>query len=244
MEPIKVKTVQKVGDREVCKGKLVFIKCKSEDLEPKQWLLRMGNRIIIPAAGGEYRRMQQNGFAPIKPIIISETESIHSGEKYICDSIMGWDIKECEDFDYGDFHPSKKLGCFKILVMPERVSPDTFKLFVEGKLKDGDNVIVDCEFGITGGTILNHNDGFSSSVKSEAYYRIKITKCYAKISSDVKKDYDWEKMARILYGLIQVQFGKGFDQWVEEDYFVKYLAINEEYIKGLRDKVKKRTFMI
>lgn len=56
--------------------KLIFVPCKAEDLKPEHWLLLNTKKqtLHIPAAGGQYRRMIQYGYIPVKPYLVSNDE--------------------------------------------------------------------------------------------------------------------------------------------------------------------------
>lgn len=80
----------------------------------------------------------------IKPILISETEK---------------DVDECpvlclDELEHGwneAYRPNGRgkggtcNGCKKILALPEHFSPKHLQAIVDGKLKDGDKVLVECE---------------------------------------------------------------------------------------------------
>lgn len=70
---------------------------------------------------------------PFKPILISETEEIEA------------------IFAHGQIHkpdPSYRAitnSAKKILALPEHFSPEQLQMIVDGRLKDGDKVLVECE---------------------------------------------------------------------------------------------------
>lgn len=119
----------------VCKGKLVLIKQDSD---------KGISTIPIESIGW------------CKPIIISETEEIEVGGKYLVELFAitnesnGLHIEECkklEDVWCNNFdivQQRHKDNCKKILVLPEHFSPEQLQLIVDGKLKDGDEVMVEC----------------------------------------------------------------------------------------------------
>jgi len=73
------------------------------------------------------------------PILISDTEKIIKDD-WVWDRLnkvfvqASMDYKQSEDQQY-----------FKILALPEHFSPEQLKMIVDGKLKDFDNVLVECE---------------------------------------------------------------------------------------------------
>lgn len=56
--------------------KLILVPCQADDLKPEHWLLLnpKKNVLHIPAAGGQYRRMIQYGYVPVKPYLVSDDE--------------------------------------------------------------------------------------------------------------------------------------------------------------------------
>lgn len=78
---------------------------------------------------------------PIKPIIISETEKIEIGDKYLehtQHSPDRYEIYTCEEGDSIE-------NSFKILALPEHISPKHLQDIVDGKIKDGQTVLIECE---------------------------------------------------------------------------------------------------
>lgn len=78
----------------------------------------------------------------LKPILISETEKIEVGEQFSMGAFTNWKIEVRKDVDYGVFEPK-----YKILALSEHFSPEQLQMIVDGKLKDGDKVLVECERG-------------------------------------------------------------------------------------------------
>ena len=82
----------------------------------------------------------------VKPISISRTEKIEVGDWFLADTVFNQYIVKCtsvdESFINGNFYCSL---CFKILALPEHFSPQQLQDIVDGKLKDGDKVLIECE---------------------------------------------------------------------------------------------------
>jgi D-lyxose ketol-isomerase len=84
------------------------------------------------------------GFEYYKPLIISETEKIDVGD---------WAMENVEDMGmkYQSFQVTSKnllysrSYCKKILALPEQLSHKHCQTIVDGKMKDGDKVLVECE---------------------------------------------------------------------------------------------------
>lgn len=247
MEPIKITETEQGDNGIVCRGELIFVH-QSDEQKPEQWLLQecfRNNRIVIPVAGGEYRRLLRSGFNPIKPLIVS-TEDLSEGDWVInkfTSSIYRWN-KEMTDV---------LGGCYKIIVFHEQFSRATLLSFVEGKFKNGDNVFVKCTdrpICSKGKDCVNHdNDNLHAECDGKLidYMRPSIDEngCVT-IFPATKHDIDYENVARFLYGYLKDVFGKEFEQWVSEDYYVNFVMdrrtkeYDEDYIKGLREKFKKR----
>lgn len=130
----------------------------------------------------------------VKPIIISETEKIEVGDLYYWNGLI---IKDHEvpttesTMRSKDFHK----GAFKILALPEHFSPEQLQMIVDGKLKDGEKVLVECKIH---DKWLKENPPFDNN-KGKEYYQIKLNPHIAlhkveesiidKLKS-IKPDYD------------------------------------------------------
>lgn len=123
------------GEHIVCKGKLVLIRIKGEEA------FNIPNNIVhgipnckltrhIPAFGiGDY----------YKPIIISETETI---EKY--DFVYNDEYKTIYQWIKNADIKFDKIIAKKIIALPEQFSSKHLQAIIDGKLKDGDDVYVEC----------------------------------------------------------------------------------------------------
>ncbi len=122
-------------ERPVAEGKLVLVECKFYE-----GLLALTNGVYATSVPA----VSKHGFNPatriFKPIIISETERIESNKG----TTKG-------DWAYNGMY--KKLFQmvgdvteydFKVLVLPEQFSPKHLQAIVDGKMKDGDKVLVEC----------------------------------------------------------------------------------------------------
>lgn len=76
----------------------------------------------------------------IKPVLISKTEKIEVGDWYLNSEdelfMCGRDASE---------YIVVGIGCRKVLALPEYFSLQQLQDIVDGKLKDGDKVLVECE---------------------------------------------------------------------------------------------------
>lgn len=105
-----------VGWVSVAEGQLVLIEHKSIEKQGKPvWL---------------------NGFWNFLPIIISLTEKIELGDKILFRD---------EIFSATSDYKSSDSIRQKVLVLPENFSPEQLQMIVDGKLKHGDKILVECE---------------------------------------------------------------------------------------------------
>lgn len=101
----------------VTDAELVLVKCNSSK-EANFWL-KLNDKFL-------------------KPILISRTEKIEEGDWIL--TKLNQIIKAGKNIV-----DLKEGGCIKILALPEHFSPQQLQDIVDGKLKDGDKVLVECE---------------------------------------------------------------------------------------------------
>lgn len=118
----------------VAEGKLVLVECKPEEALLFQYLntttfvgIKMGH--YVKGLGKYY-----------KPILISETEKIEVG-----DWAYNLKTKELKQATTQDGAILSGMTWCKVLALPEHFSPKHLQAIVDGKLKDGDKVLVECE---------------------------------------------------------------------------------------------------
>lgn len=124
------------GEHVVCKGKLILI--NDED-----WHTVYSNEQL------KARRKREN-----LPIIISETEDIEEGD-WVYDALENpkWQLDQVEELiPSKDIFYCKKGGCAelirgwnKVLALSEHFSDKHLQAIVDGKMEDGDEVLVECE---------------------------------------------------------------------------------------------------
>jgi len=154
-----------------------------------------------------------------KPILISLTEKIEIGDLYLMFIDNKWEqMERCSDQFEADRcnnnSPIKEV-CFKILSLPEYFSPTTLQQIVDGELKDGDMVLVECE--------RDTND--ESYFKGLKEYKIKLNphitlykkeeKMYTKEELEAAYDQgalDAESIS--IYGYLEAG-QPNFDKWFE-----------------------------
>ncbi len=79
-----------------------------------------------------------------KPLLVSETEKIEdNGREWFYDSINS-SIQKADIFMMS-LEEQLSRGLYKTLALPEHFSPKHLQAIVDGMLKDGDKVLVECE---------------------------------------------------------------------------------------------------
>lgn len=116
------------GDVPVAEAKLVLID-KWPNIEGQA---RIDRNRWITVNGKEY-----------KPILISETEKIEEGD-WVYDTIQGGEIEQVsKEWIQKWIYAGGFQGWRKIIALPEHFSPKHLQAIVEGKMKDGDKVLVE-----------------------------------------------------------------------------------------------------
>lgn len=160
MKQIKVTKTEPYKDSQVetivCKGKIVFLPTKQ------------GDNLLSSFKMNEFT-------IPYKPIIISEIEPIGIGDKRYAKEvgIMNTSVDE-------EFSMRNHKGIWnKILALPEHFSPKHLQSIIDGKLKDGDEIFVECE------RIL-----FEAGIDFK--YKIKLNKDNHITLFSAKKEESWD----------------------------------------------------
>lgn len=160
MNKIKVNKTETYKDEKgihtVCKGKLVLIKC---DIKGS---LICGVRNKVP--NGKYLYFTEDmrlGTSQdvdfFKPIIISETDqqdSLNKGDNILFTGSDGlqeiYEYIECDGYGMGVLDSNKNRCTIayshtaRILALSEQFSPEILQDIKDGKLKDGDDVYIEC----------------------------------------------------------------------------------------------------
>lgn len=135
------------GLKNCCKGKLILLPtdkpleagllAQSKSIPEKFTIL---NHATVEA----FKNEPTCGWQVIDPIIIAELNERPSYGKGITLDCMVYDshYKVIKDYEVG-------LSGYKILAMPENISPKQLQVIVDGKLKDGNEVLVGCGAKIT-----------------------------------------------------------------------------------------------
>lgn len=141
---IKVTQTEKYdSDIIVCKGKLVFIwgDCRKEEFY-------------------KYGIISHDGTQCAKPIVISEIEEICTGDNVLDNVNRIWiNMESC----FVNAAKNNKEKSYKILALPEQLSPKHLQDILDGRLKDSDEVFIECDSNI--GQLGSIDDTLDSWVK-------------------------------------------------------------------------------
>lgn len=189
MKAVKIKNKIALDGSIVVKGNLILV--KSDEWSDLVFSTSVHGGLFQSV---HYSPMKEMGDYYVKPVIISETEEINVGDKFL---IQGADPEGIHERVAED--GCNKPYCNKILAMTENLSPDHLRMITSGKLKDKDVVFVECEFDGT----------YESGEKKEwiDWYKIKLDeKCHISIlysSVHPERQYTFEQ-------LLQYQTSKGY----------------------------------
>jgi hypothetical protein len=209
------------GDVIVTKGKLILIKCESPKNEDEQTKLIEQKSKYSYNVGGWF-----------KPIIISEIEEIEVGYKVFNKFTFNIKLADKDDLLIKD-------AWFKVLAMPENFSPKHLQAITDGKLKDGDEVWVECHnllsgttnnLQVTGHCIgLNNNDKITlHKVEQKTYTqaeldhivnneRCKVVDQMLKKGAYTKEETE-NLIRKALYEITGHTIHKyGINKWIEEN---------------------------
>jgi hypothetical protein len=160
-------TTNLIGLQSVAEGKLLLVECKPEEA------LLAGNKETGSFLPINRLPLLPKGHSYYKPIIISETEKFDPKEPVLClDEIeYGWD----EAYLKNGRGNGTCTSCKKILAYPEHFSPEQLQMIVDGKLKDGEKVLVECEMWNTAPMGSNYDEIFHI-IKLNSYNQITLHK--------------------------------------------------------------------
>jgi len=134
---ISVKITETYKDHIVCKGKLVFINSDEQEVIDETLIMNNLNHIsILKWALNEYPTFAK--WRKVKPIVISETEEIKFENTCLMEGKI---IKHLHEMSVVALKNKRN----KILALPEKFSPIQIQAIVDGELKDGDNILLECE---------------------------------------------------------------------------------------------------
>ena len=145
---MKITHTENMNGKIVAKGKLILVPIKGEDAfnDPN-----IKNYVISGELGGRLHRNIPNfGLGNYhKPIIISETEEIKKHEDKILykDKILKVSKNRglyLSVYEFSEIDIRTDLTK-KIIALPEQLSPKTIQDIIEGKIKNGDEIYLECE---------------------------------------------------------------------------------------------------
>lgn len=124
----------------VVEAKLVLVKCKD--------IIPMSNQLAKNKITGSLFIVTVNnkndGYL-VKPILISETEKIEVGDWCWLSTHGGFIITQCQPHSVITDQKGISDVWHKILALPEHFSSKHLQAIVDGKMKDGDKVLVECQ---------------------------------------------------------------------------------------------------
>lgn len=131
-------------------------------------------KLIIVSLNGQIANLQ--------PLIISETEEIEVGNKIFANNpgtqelgIFTAKSRNKREWYIEELSYSVS-SCRKILALPEHFSPKQLQAIVDGKLRDGDEVFVECE---------SIGPGF------HAWYEVELTNNHIKLFPVKQQEESW-----------------------------------------------------
>lgn len=154
------------------------------------------------------------------PVLISRTEKIEDG-----DSIIDEEKTQIINNVTQDIIKSIKSSrhkWFKILALPEHFSPEHLQMIVDGKLKNGDKVMIECEQVYWKGTKLSHEDVFKIKlnpyitiypVEEKKYTREEVMSITFRYGNYVKS----HKRSGLLPGKGNWEKELSFNEWFEQN---------------------------
>ncbi len=143
------------GDVIVTKGKLVLIKTDNRvDINTKLALRdnKLYNNLSAYDLGtlsnitGK-RPNESDFYTELQPIIISETDHPEIGDKIMSTCILHDGIGTVSGFNKRQYYINESnlsISDKKILALPEHFTPKQLQAIVDGKMKDGDEVYIEC----------------------------------------------------------------------------------------------------
>lgn len=180
----------------VAEAKLVLVECNK----------------VNPVVKGEF--MLNGKF--YTPILISETEKIEVGDK-------GFDTEDrvIRAYVFTEDTPTYK----KVLALPEHFSPKHLQSIVDGKIKDGDKVLVECEKKIEDNPTWKE-DYIRFGIKSKEWYEIKLNSSnhitLHKVEEKVYTRDEVKKITDSMYNYIDQRWNHGwtlrrYNGWFEQN---------------------------
>lgn len=134
------------GEHLVCRGKLVLIKNELFDLDICKQRVLIDNDLFSPIIISETEEIEEKDNLLIKSNLYKEGV-IRYATKHYGKCVYNFDNKKYVWTYSGETYQQFIINeeAFKILVLPEQFSPKHLQAIIDGKLKDGDEVLVECD---------------------------------------------------------------------------------------------------
>lgn len=147
----KVSTTQDYSDNQgehiVHEGKLVLIET-NEQIKQYDFCSHPNNGYTIIGTINHQSFAKLHGYKKVKAYIISETEKIEKGDKVLYANSI-YDVIRIDEHNrpivMSEGEESQLATWDKILALPEHFSNKHLQAIVDGKMKDGDKVLIKCK---------------------------------------------------------------------------------------------------
>lgn len=216
MKQVKVKQTETYKDSQgehiVCKGKLVFIyedkqyppigAIGSNNVHPLFMWTENHSDMVRSGVLTEYKNTKW-----IKPIIISETEEIEIGDKYI-------HLPTNTILEKGQDKEAILVNSYKILALPENFSPKHLQAIIDGKLKDGDEVLIECKNMKTYNDLYPHK----SNMEFHDNYFIKLSNDNHIKLFPINKEESWDNIRKHCFSSRGIPYSNLIFRWLEDNY--------------------------
>lgn len=193
-------------DKIVAEAKLVLVEYKYEEALISKYWDNEGKEYVTLTTLIKYINLYKH----YKPILISETEKIEAGDWAMAKKskglrfvtkLSGFTNKFEDDGVVSKQTPSPSCyinNYYKVLALPEHFSHKLLQDIVDGKLKEGDSLLVECEETNETETIAS-SGGFSLKVPVNLGYQIKLNSSgHITLHKLEEKKYSREEVYRII----------------------------------------------
>lgn len=141
--------------------------------------------------------VRDNNYTLAEPVIISENEPIGEGD-YFMSAFQSYVLQNKEG-GYNEYPNGDLSGYSKVLALPDHFSNKKLRAIADGKMKDGDKVLVECT--------RDHN--YNSQNPSWDGYRVKIPLALRRVHTDADLMTMNAALARALKNIIDLN-GVGY----------------------------------
>lgn len=154
---IKVSNIRTYKTKVLYEGKIILIECEDG------LIFKHKDKLTDYDNSRKFYILEWNASKTYKPIIISETEKIQPMDYVynVVEKIIG---RSSQD---GDTYLSKDW--VKILVLPEQFLSEHLQAIVDGKMKEGDKILVECDKLLNGDRFNNLHIWYQIKLNSQGY---------------------------------------------------------------------------